>query len=316
MPICQNEFSQQHENNAPLWVRFYIYQRERFPLLLHSILIATFSFSALAYAHICSGKQNFVHFSVFLMGFFMAISLFLLLRIADEHKDYAEDVAFRKQLPVPRGVVSLGELYYLGVGIIILQVVLQIIFFPKMLYLYAFVMGYLYLMGKEFFVKNWLKQHQFFYVLSHIAIIPIVDIYVSGLDWFLAENQMPKGLLFFFAVSYFNGLVLEIGRKIRIPTQESEGVHTYSSMLGLDKAVFLWIFVLLVTFIFAVWASIFAGLGNISLWILVSIFGICVLPAVIFLFQKNAFWGKMIELSSFLWTIAMYLALGAGNVAF
>ncbi len=43
-------------------------------------------------------------------------------------------------------------------------------------------------------------------------IIPLIDIYASGLDWFLAGVPPPRGLLFFFAVSYMNGIVLEIGR--------------------------------------------------------------------------------------------------------
>ncbi len=310
MPKNQNEFSKISENNANIFVRFYLYQKERFPVLLHGILIASFSFSAIAYSCICTQKKHFVSLNTYFMGVFMAMSLFLLLRISDEHKDNDDDILFRKSLPVPRGLVSLAELFYLGVGIIFLQIILQILFFPKMLYLYVFVMGYLYLMGKEFFVKNWLKKNQFFYVISHIAIIPIVDIYVSGLDWFLDIKNMPFGLFFFFLVSYFNGLVLEIGRKIRIPSQEAEGVLTYSAMLGMKNAIFLWIFVLFMTFGCAIGASIFAGLGNISLWILGCIFLLCLLPAFLLLSKKNAFWAKILELCSLIWTIAMYLILG------
>ncbi|TAD93500.1 MAG: hypothetical protein EAY75_00985, partial [Bacteroidetes bacterium] len=125
--------------------RFYIYQKERFPLLIYSILIGTFSFSALAYSSVCRGA-TFVNLPTYFLGFFMAISLFLLLRIADEHKDYADDMRFRQDLPVPRGVVSLQELAYIAAFLIILQIVLQVVFYPKMLWLYGFVLLYMYLM--------------------------------------------------------------------------------------------------------------------------------------------------------------------------
>ncbi len=59
-----------------------------------------------------------------------------------------------------------------------------------------------------------------------MLIIPLVDVYASGLDWLLEGTDAPRGLLFFFAVSFMNGVVLEIGRKIRTPDQEKKGVST------------------------------------------------------------------------------------------
>ena len=84
---------------------------------------------------------------------------------------------FRPNLPVPRGVISLKELFYIAITLIIIQITLQIIFFPKMLFLYVFVMLYMFLMLKEFFMADWLKRNQFFYVITHIAIVPVVDIW-------------------------------------------------------------------------------------------------------------------------------------------
>ena len=49
-----------------------------------------------------------------------------------------------------------------------------------------------------------------------------IDLYSSGLDWKLDNAEPHLGLLFFFAVSYMNGLVLEFGRKIRTPEKEEE----------------------------------------------------------------------------------------------
>lgn len=308
-----NSFSKKNEIEANFIKRFYIYQKERFPLLAYIILIGTFSFSAIAYSCICR-NVNFVDIPTYLMGFFMAISLFLLLRIADEHKDFKDDIRFRQNLPVPRGVISLKELSNIAWILITLQILLQIIFYPKMLYLYIFVMLYMFLMFKEFFVADWLKKHHFYYAITHIAIVPIVDIYVSGFDWFLAGGNISKGLWFFFVVSYCNSVVLEIGRKIRVPQQESEGVQTYTSMLGTNRAVILWLIILSFTFFSALLASFYANLSFTSVIVLTIVFIICWIPASLFLYKKSVFLSKLIEISSLFWTIMMYLILGAGQV--
>lgn len=308
--IQKNEFSKAQENNAGFIKRFYIYQKERFPIIAHGLLIASFSFSAISYSRICRGAVGFVDWKIFIAGIFITISLFLLVRIFDEFKDAEDDALYRKELAVPRGLISFRELKLIGIIIIIFQLTLNLFFFPKMLIIYFIVMGYLLLMGKEFFISGWLKKHQFWYVTSHMFIIPLVDIYASGLDWFLAGASPPEGLLFFFAVSYMNGIVLEIGRKIRTPEKESHGVLTYTSMLGTNRAVILWLVILLITLSLSIAASLFAGYGTIAFTILGIVFLICSAPAFIFLKIKSEKNSKMIEHASALWTIAMYLTLG------
>jgi hypothetical protein len=312
LPAQGNEFSNAVENNAPLFRRFYIYQKERFPLLGHGLLVAAFSFSAISYSRICRGVEGFVDGQTFAVGVFTTISLFLLVRIFDEFKDAEDDARFRKELPVSRGLVTYHELAVIGIVVTIAQIVVNLVFFPEMLWIYGVVVSYLSLMGKEFFVADWLKKHQFWYVTSHMFIIPLIDIYASGLDWLLAGVKAPEGLFFFFAVSYMNGIVLEVGRKIRAPERESEGVLTYTSMLGVPRAIGLWLVVLVVTLLLSIVASVFAGYGNIVLVVLGVMFMICALPAVLFLRSRTQRLSKMVEYASALWTIAMYLTLGAG----
>ncbi len=307
-----NEFSIAGEINASFLKRFYLYQKERFPVLGHGLLVASFSFSAISYSRICRGAEGFVAWETFFVGILTTITLFLLVRIFDEFKDAEDDARYRKELPVPRGLVSLRELGVIGIILVVLQVVVNFWFFPKMLVLYFVVIGYLSLMGKEFFVSEWLKKHQFWYVTSHMFIIPLVDIYASGLDWLLEGVSAPKGLMFFFAVSYMNGIVVEIGRKIRTPQKEAEGVLSYTAMLGTNRAVILWIFILLITLSLSIAASFFAGYGIAAFIVLGCVFMLCVSPAVLFLYNKTTRLSKMIEYASALWTIAMYLTLGGG----
>ncbi|HEX8547919.1 MAG TPA: UbiA family prenyltransferase [Cytophagaceae bacterium] len=308
--MTNNNYSNSRENNSPILTRLYIYQKERFPILGHGLLVASFSFSAISYSRICRGVEGFVSWDRFFLGVFTTITLFLLVRIFDEFKDASEDAMYRQELPVPRGLVSLKELAGVGFITVLFQIAINIYFFPAMLILYAVVIAYLLLMGKEFFVASWLKKHPFWYVTSHMFIIPLVDIYASGIDWLLEDADAPKGLMFFFAVSYMNGIVLEVGRKLRAKEKEKEGVLTYTSMLGKRRALLLWIGILLVTLFLAIAASAFAGYGTAAFYILGVVWLICSIPAFLFLYRENEKLGKMIEYASILWTISMYLTLG------
>ena len=310
--IKMNEFSNLEDNNASFLKRFYIYQKERFPLFGHGLLVASFSFSAIAYSRICRGEKEFVNWEIYLTGIFTTITLFLLVRIFDEFKDAEDDAKYRKELAVPRGLMSLKELAIIGVVVAFFQIIINLFFFPKMLIIYFIVIAYLSLMGKEFFIPEWLKKNQFWYVTSHMLIIPLIDVYASGLDWLLEGVSAPKGLIFFFAVSFMNGIVLEIGRKIRTPEKESEGVLTYTVMLGANRAVMLWILILLLTLSLSISACIFAGYGMTAFIVLGFIFILCATPAFLFLKYKTNKLSKMIEYASALWTIAMYLTLGGG----
>jgi len=297
-------------NNTSFFRRFLTYQAERFPFLAHGLLIAAFSFSAIAYSRICRGVSGFIDFQTYGIGVFITVTLFFLVRIFDEHKDAEDDARYRPELPVPRGLVTLNELKRVGWLVFGLQIIVQAIWLPAMLPAFLMVMAYLCLMGKEFFVANWLKERQFWYVTSHMFIIPLVDVYASGLDWHLAGVFPSKGLLFFFAVSYFNGIVLEVGRKIKAPEQESEGVLSYTAQLGTKRAVWLWIGVLALTLGLAVVAARYAGFGQGTLVFLLAIFGLCTAIAGLFLGSQTPKRAKYIEYAAAFWTISMYLSLG------
>lgn len=300
-----------NEPNLSLWKRLYIYQKERFPLLLNLVSVSVFTFSAVSYSIICRGGSDFVSAKDYVIGVFVTYTLFMLVRIFDEHKDRVEDAMYRSYLPVPRGVVSLKELKNVGIVIGVLQVTAILVFQPSMIWLQLMVLAYLSLMAVEFFVPKFLKPRQILYITSHMFIIPLIDIYSSGLDWNLKNESPHIGLLFFFVVSYMNGLVLEFGRKMRSEDKEEEGVVSYTGLYGLKRATVYWMLLLLTTFVSAVLASSFAGYGLVGFLILSSLFILCVIPGFIFIKRKDHKSSKLLEISSGLWTVAMYLSLGA-----
>lgn len=297
-------------DRRPFLRRFGEYQAERFPFLQHGPLILAFTFSAASYSRIVRGGDGFIPASDFIVGALTTLSLFLLLRIADEFKDAAEDARFRPYRPVPRGLVTLRELATLGAAVVLLLLALNLATMPRMIPLWLVPLGYMVLMTREFFLRDWLKRHPIAYMLSHMMVLPMIDVYTTGLDWHNAAVSPPGGLEYFLLVTFLNGMVIEIGRKIRAPEAEEEGVETYSALYGARRATIIWLLVLLLTCGSAVAAAMHAGYGAVGLAILAGVLLLCGLPALRFLrtgAQRDA---HRIELAAGIWTIAMYLALG------
>jgi len=299
------------DNNKPLYHRLFLYQKERFPIIAHGCLITAFTFSAIAYSRICRGVEGFISIQDFLIGIWMSFAFFLLIRICDEFKDQEDDLKYRAYLPVPRGLVSLNELKYLGIGIVSIQLTLLFFFQVKMFPLYLLSMVYLFFMTKEFFIENWLRERQLIYILSHMMIIPLIDLYSSGLDWSLAGDKIHLGVAWFMLVSFLNGLVLEIGRKIRSKESEEDGVISYTNLYGTKNAIFIWIGLLTSTLLAALGAAQYAGYGFQAFVFLISLWILCTLPALFFLKNPTTKYAGQIEKASGLWTVFMYLSLGA-----
>jgi hypothetical protein len=298
------------ENKLPFVSRFLIYQKERFPFIAHGLMISAFTFSAVSYSRICRGESGFISWLDLIIGIFATITLFFLVRIFDEFKDQADDAKYRKYLPVPRGLISLKELKIIGLIVAVIQVSTIAIFQTEMLYLYLLVLVYLMLMGVEFFVPEWLKKRHLIYITSHMVIIPLIDIYSSGLDWLLGGSEPHWGLAWFFGVSYMNGLVLEFGRKIRTPETEEEGVTSYTGLYGPKGGVIAWLLLIFLTMALAMGASYYANFHWIAYAILGFFFIICSLPGWLFLSKITLKRSKYIEYASAAWTALMYLSLG------
>src|SRR5207248_2175394 len=96
--------------------RWWTYQRERFPVVAHGILIAAFSSSAVCFSTLLRGRTTPPQLLALIVAFGTAFLFFLQLRIADEFKDCEEDSRYRPYRAVPRGLVSLRELAVLGVA--------------------------------------------------------------------------------------------------------------------------------------------------------------------------------------------------------
>jgi hypothetical protein len=295
--------------------RLWTYQKERFPLLMYTPMVFVFTASAAYYSRFARGAPGFVPVGTYLIGALTALVFFAWLRILDEHKDAAVDRRYRPELPVPRGLVTLRELRAAGLLLLMPALLLNLFLSPALLGAIALVAGYAALMTREFFVAEWLRRHPAAYLLSHMGIMPLIDLYTTGLDWLAMAVTPAPALGLFLAVTYLNGVVIELGRKIRVPEQEREGVDTYTSAWGLRLAPAAWLVALGITSILA-WAALVAvGGSSIELGLLVLFTGTVAIPAIRFLSRPRADLSRRIEVASGVWTIAMYLLLGVGRAA-
>jgi 1,4-dihydroxy-2-naphthoate octaprenyltransferase len=296
---------------ASFVARWWTYQRERFPLLGHGLLIAAFSFSAVSFSRLLREQVTLPDALTTLTAFGTAFLFFLQLRIADEFKDFEEDARFRPYRPVQRGLVTLRELAMLWVITGLIQLGLGLLLKPSLVFLLLGVWVYLALMTREFFAPEWLKARPIPYLLSHMLIVPLVDLYATACDWWPALGSAPRGLFWFVIVSYFNGIVIEIGRKVRSPADEETGVNTYTVLWGRRNAVLVWLGAMLLT---AACATVAAIQIDFLLPVVVLLAVLLLTAATVgfrFLQSPKPGRGKRIETVSALWTLLMYLSLGA-----
>ena len=221
-----------------LGARLWAYQAERFPLLKHGVLIAAFGASAVCLSALLrGGAPNLMAIAVAVLVLF---GFFFQLRVADEHKDNADDTKFRPERPVPRGLVKLAELRGLAIAVGVAQIALTVALDWRLVGPLLLVWAWMAVMTREFFVPAWLKKRPIIYMVSHMAIMPLIDLYATACDWLPAgaalHERFALTLGAFLLLSLVNGSVIEIARKSWAPPSEREGVETYSRLWGAERA--------------------------------------------------------------------------------
>jgi 4-hydroxybenzoate polyprenyltransferase len=291
--------------------RWWVYQRERFPVLAHTPLIAAFSLSAVSYSALIRGTHHLPGWKPCVVAFVSSFLFFLQLRLADEFKDFEEDSRYRPYRPVPRGLVRLRDLAWVWAGCIAIQLALALWLAPRLIVLLLLTWTYLLLMSKEFFARRWMKARPITYMVTHMAIMPLVDLYTTSCDWVPAGlSRPPRGLLWFLLVSFFNGMVVEIGRKIRSPQDEEAGVETYSFLWGRRNAILAWLGMVACTGGFAYVSAQAIGFARPLLILLLGLFFVAVAVCAFFLRGAVARRGKLVEAMAGGWSLLMYLGLG------
>lgn len=316
---------------------FKIYLNERFPLGKNSIFVLIFTLSGYIYTGLLYNSK--IINQIFskeikvpmpwhkIVALFIIIFMFFLqLRITDEFKDYEEDLKYRAYRPVQRGVVTLKALGKIGIATVIVQIILAYVIDFKIIYFMIIVWFYMFLMTKEFFIKEWLTKRILIYALSHVVIMIFITLVIvdatqcimldeaenifkfGALQWY--RHNIDIALIPLFALNYLNGIVLEIGRKTRRADEEEHGVQTYSKLWGKKKAV------IILSLLFAAeYFLVILGLSyTYEKYLLLSglILLVILIVSIYFMikFLRKNLSGKIVESLSGLWIIFSGMSMG------
>jgi putative dimethylallyltranstransferase len=316
---------------------FKIYLNERFPLGKNSIFVLIFTLSGYIFTGLLYNSK--IINQIFskeikvpmpwhkIVALFIIIFMFFLqLRITDEFKDYEEDLKYRAYRPVQRGVITLKALGKIGIATVIIQIILAYIIDFKIIYFMIIVWFYMFLMAKEFFIKEWLTKRILIYALSHVVIMIFITLVIVNATQYIvlgeAENIIKFGalqwyrhnidiaLIPLFTLNYLNGIVLEIGRKTRRADEEEHGVQTYSKLWGKKKAAVILSLLFAVEYFLVILGLsytyekyfLFSGL-TLLIILIISIY-------FMIKFLKKDLSGKIVESVSGLWIVFSSMGLG------
>ena len=327
---------------------FKIYLNERFPLGKNSFFVLIFTLSGYIYTSllynskiitpILSKEVNRVSllwdkeidkvpmiWYKLLPLFIIIFMFFFQLRITDEFKDYEEDLKYRPYRPVQRGIISLKALGKIGIATIIIQIILAHVINSKLIYFMLLVWIYMFLMTKEFFIKNWLTERILIYALSHVVIMIFITLIILKGTGYILESHFLEtlylsleryeknifiGLIPLFTLNYLNGIVLEIGRKTRRADEEEHGVQTYSKLWGRKKAVIVLSLLFVIEYFLVILGLAhtyekYFFFGGLTLLVILVV-------SIYFMvkFLKKNLSGKIVETVSGLWIIFSSMSLG------
>ena len=297
------------ETALSLPARLWIYQAERFPLIRTAVLCSVFAAAGISVSAHLAGRP-LPGAATFAVTAFVTIVLFFLLRVADEVKDAGDDRRYRPERAVPRGLVTLTVLIALGAGTAAAALLATALLSATLVLFLLAVLAFMALMSVEFFVPRWLKARPLAYLASHMAVMPLIDLFVTAAEWWPAGGTPPHGIALFLALSFVNGCVLEIGRKTWAPDAEREGVESYSKLWGPRRACAVWFACVVVAWILAIATGVLLGAPLIIAFAIGAAAAACAFAAARFVRAPTVARQKAIDTVSALWVLICYLALG------
>lgn len=211
----------------PLPARLGRYMWERFPPLAYGPLLVAFTAGGSAAAAAAVGHSVWLDGRT-LLALALVTLVFLRLRLTDDLADLGADLAGRPERPLPRGLVSAGELTVLAAlaagGAMVLAAWLGV---PVLVAVLA-AMGVS--LATAWSDRIWGRRPgPVVDALRHSPIVPLIMVGV----WF-ARPGAPLGgaLAGIVLLAWGAGLALEVGRKTRGPEEEQLAVVTYSGAHG------------------------------------------------------------------------------------
>lgn len=214
--------------------RLHIYFKEMYPLISRFFLAIIYFFEI--YFLLLLNK-NIYDFSIGIQEWIGVLTVFIflmVLRIADDFKDYEHDKRLFSHRPLPSGQVYKKDLAITLVFVVGLSFILNLVFMNNFAwYLFLFIYGTL--MSLWFFQKDKIQNSLPLALITHNPVMMVLNIYILSFVCFKYDLPLVSWTTFLLAFTmYFQSLIWEISRKIRAPKDETEYV-TYSQLFGYEK---------------------------------------------------------------------------------
>lgn len=222
---------------GPLHRRLLAWMNERFPPANSAAAVLVWA-AALVWGRALSAGGPVTFRLRDAPGAMAAIGFFLMLRVLDEHKDYAADCLAHPGRVLQRGLISLRHLKIVAIVAIALQLGFSVLSDGGVVgpattaWLLTFAWSVL--MAKEFFVREWLRPRLVIYALSHMLVMPLAVWWLVRLG--AGRAALPASACMLPVVSYLTGFAFEIARKQKAPADEREGVDSYTRAFGTRRA--------------------------------------------------------------------------------
>ena len=214
--------------------RQWIYLQEMYPLAPR-IGVAAIIFFELYFVlllnygvdHVRLGAEEAV-------GALTVFTFLLLLRIAEDFKDYETDKRLFPNRALPSGKVTRRDLWVLLSVTVTITVVLNVLFMNNLAF-FALLYVYGTLMSLWFFQRDKIQPNLMLALVTHNPVIMVMNVYVISFTCIkYGLNGLTPTAILLASTLYFPGLVWEIARKIRAPGNETE-YTTYSKIFGYRK---------------------------------------------------------------------------------
>jgi len=281
--------------------KFNAYQRDRFPLI---ILVLSLIPAILSSGAIMSAHSTILQMSYALIA---SVAYLLHIRIIDEHRDFGHDNVHHTERPVQIGVISKEELRYIDILAILILISIAVVAGQQAFIVVIVMLAYSYLAGKEFFCGEKIRQHFFTYNAVNLVQMLLMQIFV----YTVFTNPFPFTKLIFvhFLFTSVGTIIFEFVRKLKRPGHDGSGRDTYTWYLGFNRAVAIFLVLVLLNTLLFFWIAILLSTQAIvSVTVALGLAGLVALAALIHARQKTHTTDQAMQLS-------FPLAYGVFNIA-
>lgn len=225
-------------HDSPLIIKYLAWADDRFPL--PNVISGALSFYVMiSIGRFLAGNAGLSLTGLDFLGMFAYTGHLLLLRIFDEHKDYAVDKINHPERVLSQGIITLKHLKSLAIPMPILAITWSLLIDNgpgNALMIWSLMFGYTIFMTLEFFIGNWLRKRLFLYSFSHMLVSPLMILWpiVGGMQ----KIELPLLVSLILILAVTSGLSYEFTRKTR-GNDEDKALDAYNKSFGTKGSIFL-----------------------------------------------------------------------------